>query len=112
MEECEEHDVVRNEVHDEGVGEKTKATREERIAKKLIDPRRPTDHEVEEHNLTHIPCRNCCPICVRAKGKYLDHRKTAYEERGLAELGSTTASQGTSLGPRLPYWLAGSVRRG
>ena len=56
-EESEEEDVMESEVHFEGVGERIKATRE-RIVKKLIDPRRPTEHEVEEHKLTHLPYRN------------------------------------------------------
>ena len=37
--------------------------------KKLIDPRLPTQREVEDHCLTHLPYRNWCPICVKAKGK-------------------------------------------
>ncbi len=53
--------------------------------KKLIDPRRLTEHEVEELNLTHTPYRNWCPICVRAKGRDLDYRKSIEEEGVLAE---------------------------
>ncbi len=51
----------------------------------MNDPRRLKEHEVEEHNLTHTPYRNWCPICVRAKGRDLDHRKSIEEEGGLAE---------------------------
>ncbi len=51
----------------------------------MIDPRRPMKQEVDDHELTHVPYRNWCPICVRAKGKELDHRKSAEEPRGLSE---------------------------
>ena len=111
-EESEEEDVMESEVHGEGVGEIIKATREERIVKKLIDPRRPTEHEVEERNLTHIPYRNWCPICVRAKWKDLGHRKSIEEERGLAEFSFDHCFRGTSSGARSPSWWAASVLRG
>ena len=37
--------------------------------RRLVDPRKPTKQEVEDHELFHVPYRNWCPICVRAKGK-------------------------------------------
>ena len=33
----------------------------------------PTPQEVQEHNLTHLPYRNWCPICVRGKGRTTNH---------------------------------------
>ena len=42
--------------------------------RRMVDPRLPTEAEVAYHELTHLPYRNWCPICVRAKGKDLDHR--------------------------------------
>jgi hypothetical protein len=81
----EEEMEVEDEIHGEEVGERIRASREERVVKKMIDPRRPTEREVEEHNLMHLPYRNWCPVCVRAKGKDSDHRKSLDEERGLAE---------------------------
>ena len=38
------------------------------------DPRLPTQAEVDDHNITHMPYRNWCPHCVRGRGKDLDHR--------------------------------------
>ena len=58
---------------------------EARPLRKLVDPRKPSEDEVEEHNKTHMPYRNWCPHCVKGKGKDLDHRKAAAEERGLRE---------------------------
>jgi hypothetical protein len=51
----------------------------------LGDPRKPTQKEVEDHRLTHLPYRNWCTVCVKAKGKDLDHRKVVTEERGVSE---------------------------
>ena len=53
--------------------------------KRLIDPRLPTEEEVEHHKLTHLPYRNWCPECVKAKGKDLDHRGAVDKERRLSE---------------------------
>ena len=47
---------------------------EGKFVKRLIDPRLPTEEEVAQHELTHLPYRNWCPACVKAKGKDLDHR--------------------------------------
>ena len=38
----------------------------------------PTAAEIEEHNITHLPYRNWCPVCVKARGKEDAHRR---EER-------------------------------
>ena len=56
------------------------------VMKRLLDPRLPSKEEVKEHELSgHLPYRNWCPCCVKAKGKELDHRKDAGAERGLSE---------------------------
>ncbi len=34
---------------------------QERGIKKMLDPRLPTQAEVDDHNLTHLPYRNWCP---------------------------------------------------
>ena len=56
------------------------------IVKRLLDPRLPSKEKVKEHELSgHLPYRNWCPSCVKAKRKDLDHRRDAGESRGLAE---------------------------
>ena len=71
-----------------GGGAVLKVQREEdRLVKKMGDPRRPTEKEVEEHMLTHLLYRNWCSICVRAKGKDLDHRKEVGKEMEISEYG-------------------------
>ena len=42
-------------------------------AKAATTPYTPTQQEVLEHNLTHLPYRNWCPICVRGKGRTTNH---------------------------------------
>ena len=65
--------------------ERRKAERDERKVKELADPRKPSEREVELHRRTHLPYRNWCEVCVRAKGRDGDHRKIVEKERGLSE---------------------------
>ena len=44
------------------------------IPKALPSPKLPSRAEVEHHNLTHIPYRSWCPICVAARRKKNAHR--------------------------------------
>ena len=55
------------------------------IMRSLGDPRLPSQNEVDEHNLTHLPYRNWCPHCVRGRGKDLDHRRAVDDERKIRE---------------------------
>ena len=38
------------------------------VPKTLQTPKEPTQEERELHNLTHMPYRAWCPLCVRCKG--------------------------------------------
>ena len=69
--------------------------------KRLVDPRKPTKDEVDYHELFHLPYRNWCPLCVRAKGKELDHRKSLDEPRGLSEYSFDYAFPGDEFGYKL-----------
>ena len=53
---------------------RTDAREEGKFIKRLVDPSLPTEEEVGNHRLTHLPYRNWCPECVKAKGKDLDYR--------------------------------------
>ena len=55
------------------------------FVKKKIDPRLPSQRDVEEHNLTHSPYRSWCPVCVRSKGKEMGHRAATDKERTISE---------------------------
>lgn len=53
---------------------------------RLGDPRRPSEKEGEDRNLSgHLSYRIWCYHCVRARGRDLDHRKAVEEDRGLSE---------------------------
>ena len=56
-----------------------------RTPKKLLDPKLPTQEEIDEHCLTLLPYRNWCRHCVRAKGKAADHAEHRRED-GLPEI--------------------------
>ena len=40
-------------------------------------PVSPSEAEVEQHELTHLPFRNWCRHCVRAKGKESPHHESS-----------------------------------
>ena len=50
------------------------ARKEGKFIQRLVDPRLPTEEEVETHRLTHLPYRNWCSECVKANGKDSDNR--------------------------------------
>ena len=102
-EEAEEVDVIEGGDRRCGGGEvrRYRAVKDERALKNFVDPRRPTQTEIEEHERTHLPYRNWCPICVRAKGRDLDHRKATEQERGLSEYSFDYCFPGDELGCKL-----------
>ncbi len=55
-----------------------------RIPVKMPDPKRPSQEEVDQHDLTHLPFRNWCAHCVRGKGSAADHRHATRED-GMPE---------------------------
>ena len=88
---------------------RVKAIKDERTIKEVVDPRRPTEKEVDEHNMHHLPYRNWCNICAQAKGKDTDHRKSTQEERGLSEYSFDYCFPGDELGCKLTV-LVGKER--
>ena len=44
-------------------------------ARGLRQPHQPTPQQIAEHNLTHLPYRNWCPICVQGKGRQDIYKK-------------------------------------
>ena len=50
---------------------------EENVAAPIVrikDPGGPTAEELEKHNLTHLPHRAWCPICIKSRGKEDPHK--------------------------------------
>lgn len=48
---------------------------------KLADPRLPSEEDIRNHELTHLPYRSWCSHCVRGKGRARDHRKLDREHQ-------------------------------
>ena len=44
-------------------------------AKAAQAPKQPTPQEILENNVTHLPYRSWCPICVQARGRQNNHPK-------------------------------------
>ena len=42
--------------------------------KRATDPGKPTDQQIEEHRMTHLPYRSWCRWCVLGRGRGLQHR--------------------------------------
>ena len=58
----------------------------QRKLRTMLGPKLPSQVEVQQHCLTHMPYRNWCPHCVRGRGKEMDHTsKRAAEEESLPE---------------------------
>jgi hypothetical protein len=81
------------------------------FVKKMIDPKLPSQKDVEEHNLTHLPYRNWCPVCVRSKGKEMGHRTATDKERTISEYCFDYCFPGDEFGFKLTV-LAGQERLG
>ena len=50
---------------DEGLDGEPDLSVEAQPAKALVIPVKPTQAMEQEHNLSHLPCRAWCPVCVR-----------------------------------------------
>ena len=80
--------------------EKISLQREEDVIRDLRDPKLPSREEIEKHNLTHLPFRDWCPICVKAKGREMDHKRDNGKERKLPEYSWDYCFPGAELGFR------------
>jgi len=81
---------------DGGVGFEDEEESEEEEGRRPVvkrSPHQPTNEEIREHNVSHVPYRNWCPVCVQGRGKE-DHHKKAKEEE---ERGVPTA--------HVDYWF-------
>ena len=64
---------------------------EDAVVKKLQDPEVPSKEMVDMHYVMgHIPFRSWCPVCVKAFGREMDHRRDSGKWRKLQE---TSTSQ-------------------
>ena len=70
--------VVDSDADDEAVdgemvedeGERIGLPKDDKVFKKVKDPKLPSQQEVDQHWIMgHLPYRNWCPICVKAQGR-------------------------------------------
>ena len=45
----------------------------------IKDPKLPSKQEIADHNMTHLPFRSWCRICVEARGRGRQHRRLAHD---------------------------------
>ena len=57
-----------------------------------VDPRRPTQREIDEHEVTHCNYRSWCPHCVRARAVSSPHLCRERRPEGLKVTGVVTVS--------------------
>ena len=48
----------------------------------LVSPVKPSDEEVRQHNVAHVPYRSWCRHCVRGKGRTLMHKVSRGADAG------------------------------
>eukprot|EP00971_Amphidinium_carterae_P041272 810416-Amphidinium_carterae.1 len=68
------------------VGEVEDSNQQANIPKQLRQPPQPTKQEQEQHRITHMPYKSWCPICVKAKGQSVHHRRGALKEESFIQL--------------------------
>ena len=44
-------------------------------AKAMMQPVQPTPQEIQQHNLTHMPYRSWCPVCIQSRGRQTSHQQ-------------------------------------
>jgi hypothetical protein len=69
--------------------------KDDEVVRRILDPKLPSAEEVERHYVSgHLPYRNWCPVCVRARGKELDHSQDGGKDRRIPEYSVIIAFQG------------------
>ena len=83
----------------EDLGAQPEEEEQEDNLRKLVDPKLPTQEKVDEHYLRgHVPYRNWCPVCIRARGRDMDHQQDSGKERKLPEYSWDYCFPGDELG--------------
>ena len=69
----------------EAVAEEEKTDLGSRSVVKMKDPKLPSEEEIQEHSLTHLPFRSWCRHCVRGRGVEAAHCKSKGEGGAIPE---------------------------
>jgi len=51
----------------------------ETVMRELPVPSKPSEAEVRQHNLTHMPHQSWCPVCIKARGKDDRHLRSSLD---------------------------------
>ena len=89
MNEKEAEDAGINEIEFEENSENDEegVCKEEGIHMKFLkSPKLPTQREVDEHNVSHFPFRDWCPICVKAKARNTPHVRQSDREHQVPHI--------------------------
>lgn len=70
---------------DTGMEAKGEGSTESRPVEKIADPGKPSDAEVRQHEVAHLPYRNWCWACFQGRGRHRPHR-ARQNEGGLQEI--------------------------
>ena len=91
--EAEKAELAKEELVDRSMeSERFELEREEDVVKKVNDPKLPTAGEVEKHRVMgHLPFRDWCPVCIKARGRETDHKKATGKERICLSIALITA---------------------
>ena len=57
-----------------------------RAPRRVQDPRRPSESEVAEHELTRLPFRSWCTHCIRGRGDAAPHVRADRDDDGVPEV--------------------------
>ena len=79
--------------------EKVMAEQDDAVVKRMVDPKLPSQDEVDRHCVMgHLPYRSWCPVCVKAKGRDMDHSRDSGKERKVSEYSWDYCFPGDELG--------------
>ena len=78
-------------------------------AKGLRQPRKPTPQQVHEHELAHLPYKDCCPICVQ--GRQLQNATNTTTRHSAHYRGSKTRTHDSTALTGLQQYSQESVER-
>ena len=80
------------------------------MVRKKSDPKLPSAEEIDKHDVMgHLPFRDWCSVCVKARGRESDHRVATGRERNLPEYSLDYCFPGDELGYKWTV-LAGKER--
>ena len=68
-------------------GEVIESEQEHEIAKTHPSPDLPTQSEIDDHNIDHIPYRSWCRACVEGRGREQGHHSVDYTSRKVPTIG-------------------------